>query len=86
VDWSWTDEYNTSFSADPLLVQDSYSWVNVRVGSRWDNMELVAWVDNLGDEEVAMIDAVANIYAGDNSFQSYLMLPRSYGLTFRVNF
>jgi iron complex outermembrane receptor protein len=86
VDWSWTDEYNTSFSADPLLVQDSYSWVNARVGARWDNMELVAWVDNLGDEEVAMIDAVANIYAGDNSFQSYLMLPRSYGLTFRVNF
>ncbi|MGI9294105.1 MAG: TonB-dependent receptor [Pseudomonadales bacterium] len=86
LDWSWTDDYNTSFSADPNLTQDSYSWVNVRVGSRWDNFELVAWADNLLDEEVAMIDAVANIYAGDNSFQSYLMPRRSYGLTLRVNY
>jgi outer membrane receptor protein involved in Fe transport len=86
VDWSWTDEYNTSFSADPRLTQDSYSLVGVRVGSRWDNFELVGWVDNLTDEEVSMIDAVANIYAGDNSVQSYLESRRSYGLTLRVNY
>lgn len=86
LDWSWTDEYNTSFSADPNLTQDSYSWINLRVGTRWENIELVAWADNLADEEVAMIDAVANIYAGDQSYQSYLMPRRSYGLTLRINY
>ena len=86
--WSWTDEYNTSFSADPRLVQDSYSWITLRAGTRWDNYELVAWVDNATDEDVATLDAVPNILAleGDGSVQSYLMPPRSYGLTFRVNY
>ena len=86
ADWSWTSEYNTSFSADPRLVQDAYSWVNVRVGTRWDAYELVAWVDNATDEEVVNFDAVVNIYAGDGSTQSFLQAPRSYGLTFRVNY
>jgi iron complex outermembrane receptor protein len=86
VDWSWTDDYNTSFSADPRLTQDSYSWVNARIGTRWDAFEVVVWVDNLTDEDVTMIDAVANIYAGDGSYQSFLSSPRSYGLTFRANY
>ncbi|MGI9294102.1 MAG: hypothetical protein ACR2PS_08990 [Pseudomonadales bacterium] len=47
---------------------------------------MIAWADSLADEEVSMIDAVANIYAGDNSVQSYLGARRSYGLTLRVNY
>ncbi len=86
IDWSWTDEYNTSFSADPRLKQDSYSWVNARIGTHWNNLEFVVWGDNLTDEDVATVDAVANIYAGDNSYQSFLMPPRSYGLTMRANY
>jgi iron complex outermembrane receptor protein len=86
ADWSWTDEYNTSFSSDPLLTQDSYSWVSLRTGARWDNYELVLWVDNATDEEVSNIDAVLNIYAADNSHQRFLQAPRSYGLTFRANY
>ena len=35
ADWSWSDDYNTSSSLDPRLVQDSYSWVNARVGTHW---------------------------------------------------
>jgi outer membrane receptor protein involved in Fe transport len=85
-DWSWTDEYNTSFSADPNLVQDSYDWVSLRAGVRWSDYELVAWVDNALDETVANFDSVLNLYAVDNSFQSFLQPPRSYGLTFRVNY
>ena len=85
VDWSWTDNYNTSFSADPLLTQDAYSWVSVRAGTRWDDYELVLWVDNATDETVVNFDAVLNIYTGDNSTQSYLQSPRSYGLTFRAS-
>jgi outer membrane receptor protein involved in Fe transport len=86
--WSWTDEYNTTFSADPNWTQDSYSWLTFRVGTRWDAYELVAWVDNATDEEVVTLDAVPNIFAveQDASVQSYMMAPRSYGLTFRVNY
>jgi outer membrane receptor for ferric coprogen and ferric-rhodotorulic acid len=86
VDWSWTDEYNTSFSADPRLVQDSYSWVNARIGTRWNSLEFVLWGDNLTDEDVVSVDAVANIYAGDGSYQSFMMPPRSYGVTLRANY
>lgn len=86
ADWSWTDEYNTSFSADPNLVQDAYDWVSVRAGLRWSDYELVAWVDNALDETVSNMDSVVNFYAVDNSVQSWLQKPRSYGLTFRVNY
>jgi outer membrane receptor protein involved in Fe transport len=85
VDWSWTDSYNTSFSSSPLLSQDAYSWVSVRAGTRWDNYEVVLWVDNATDETVVNFDAVLNIYTGDNSTQSFLKSPRSYGLTLRAN-
>ena len=84
VDWSWTDSYNTSFSADPRLTQDAYNWVNLRAGMRWDNYELVLWAKNLTDEEVVNLDAVLSLYAGDGSYQSYLQAPRSYGITFRA--
>jgi len=87
-DWSWTDDYNTSFSADPLLIQDAYSWINLRTGIRWSNFGVALWVNNLTDETVVNFDAVQNVYAGpgDNSIQSYLQAPRSYGVTLRVEF
>jgi len=88
ADWSWTDDYNTSFSGDPRLVQDAYSWVNLRAGTRWDAYEVVLWVDNATDETVANIEAVMNVYATptDGSYQSFLQSPRSYGVTLRANF
>lgn len=85
-DWSWTDKYNTSFSADPRLVQDAYSWVNLRTGIHWGNYEVALWVNNLLDETVVNFDAVQNLYAGDGSYQSFLQAPRSYGVTFRAGF
>lgn len=86
ADWSWTDEYQTSFSADPRLVQKAYSWINLRTGARWSNYEVAFWVENLTDETVANLDAVVTLYAGDGSYQSLLQPPRSYGVTFRVNY
>lgn len=83
---AYVDEYNTSFSADPLLTQGAYTWVDLRAGARWDNLELTAWVSNLTDETVVDFDAVVNIYAGDGSFQSYIQPPRTYGLTLRTDF
>ena len=88
LDWSWTDEYNTSFSADPLLVQDAYSWINLRAGTSWGDgrFELIAWADNLGDEVVVDTNSVLNLFAVDGSYQSFIQNPRSYGLTLRANF
>jgi len=86
ADWAWSDDYNTSFSADPLLVQSSYSWVSARIGTHWNNLEFVVWGDNLTDEDVSNVEATANIYSGDKSFQSFLQPPRSYGLTVRANY
>jgi len=85
-DWSWTGDFNTSFSADPRLIQEAYSWVNLRAGIRWDNVDVTIWAENLLDETVVNIDAVQNIYAGDGSYQSFMQAPRSYGLTLRVGF
>ena len=86
ADWSWSDDYNTSFSADPRLVQDSYSWLNFRVGTRWDNFEVVAWVDNALDEDVVNFDSLMNLFNNDLSYQTYRQSPRSYGLTLRADF
>ena len=88
ADWSWTSDYNTSFSADPRLKQDAYNWVNLRAGTRWNNYEVALWVDNLTDETVVNFDAVVTLYAAptDGSYQSLLQNPRSYGVTFRVNY
>ncbi len=85
-DWSWTDDYNTSFSSDPRLVQKAYSWLNLRAGTHWDNYELSLWVTNMTNETIANFDAVVNVYAGDGSYQSFLQMPRTYGLTLRINF
>lgn len=88
TDWSWTDEYNTSFSADPRLKQDAYSWVNLRAGTRFGDYEIAFWVDNVTDETVVNLDPVVTLYAAptDGSYQSLLQNPRSYGVTFRVNY
>ena len=86
LDWSWSDHYHTSFSADPRLVQQPYDDVALRVGARFGrSYELVLWGDNLLDEEVAYFDAVLNLF-NDSSYQSYLAAPRRYGATVRVRF
>jgi len=88
ADWSWTSEYNTSFSADPRLKQDAYNWLNLRTGTRWGKYELALWADNLTNETVVNLDPVVTLYAAptDGSYQSLLQNPRSYGVTFRVNY
>lgn len=86
IDWSWSDEYNTSFSADPRLVQNDFSDVAVRIGTHLGNKcEIVFWVDNLLGEEVTDIDAVLNLF-NDSSYQSFMAEPRRYGATVRISF
>lgn len=86
ADWSWSDDYNTSFSADPRLVQGSYTWVNMRVGTHWERYEFVLWVDNLLDEDVVNIDPQLNMFGNDPSYQTFRQPPRSWGLTLRADF
>jgi iron complex outermembrane receptor protein len=83
-DWSSTSEYNTSFSADPRLTQPAYDWIDLRFGARWNELEAEIWAENLTDETVASIEGVLNVYAGDQSHQSYLQAPRSWGVAFRA--
>lgn len=86
LDWSWTDAYNTSFSADPRLMQDAYSEVAARAGVQWGSaIELELWGNNLLNETVSHFDSLLNLF-NDASYQSYLAPPRSYGLTVRLHF
>ena len=51
IDVSWNDQYNTSFSADPRLIQKPRFDVGMRLGARIsDRYECMLWVDNLLDE------------------------------------
>lgn len=86
LDVSWTDQYNTSFSADPRLVQESYFNVGLRLALQMhDRYELVVWGDNLFDQRVANIDSVLNLF-NDASYQSFLTEPRSFGMTVRTRY
>lgn len=86
VSWSWTDDYNTSFSADPSLTQDAYSSVGLRLGVHFGGAyDIIFWGENLLDETVSHFDSLLNLF-NDASYQSYLANPRSYGVTFRCRF
>jgi iron complex outermembrane receptor protein len=86
ADWSWTDQYNTSFSADPRLFQGAYSDLTARIGLRINPFhEVVLWGNNLLDESVSQYDLLLNLF-NDTSYQSYLSAPRSYGLTWKYRF
>ena len=68
-------------------MQPAYDWINVRVGAPLGPVTKPSlWAENLTDETVASVEGVLNIYAGDQSYQSYLQAPRSLGVTFRATF
>jgi iron complex outermembrane receptor protein len=86
---AYTDDYAiTQAVYAGVPDQDSYSWVTLRAGTRWDKYELVAWVDNATNEEVVSFGAPLSLLGelGGDSYQTFLRAPRSYGLTFRVNY
>ena len=86
IDWSWTDRYNTTFSADPRLVQRAYHDVGARLGTLIaDTYELTLWGRNLLDENVVHMTALLNFF-NDASWQSFLGEPRSFGITLRAHF
>ena len=86
IDWSWTDRYQTTFSADPRMVQDAYHDLGLRIGTRIGaTYELTLWGRNLLDENVVQLTGLLNFF-NDASWQSHLGAPRSYGLTLHARF
>ena len=66
------------FDLPNTIKQDSYSLFNVRAGATYDRYELMFWGRNLGNEHY-----IAYAY---NFGATHLGDPRTYGVTFRVNF
>jgi iron complex outermembrane recepter protein len=86
LDWSWTDRYQTTFSADPRRVQDAYHDLGLRLAAHLgETYEIALWGRNLLDENVVQITGLLNFF-NDASWQSFLGEPRSYGLTLRARF
>jgi iron complex outermembrane receptor protein len=86
LDWSWSDRYQTTFSADPRAMQDAYHDVGARIAARIGRTyEITFWGRNLLDENVVQITGLLNFF-NDASWQSFLGEPRSYGLTLRARF
>jgi outer membrane receptor protein involved in Fe transport len=84
LDWSWSDRYNTSFSADPRLVQPGYHGIGARISLRLnENVTIVLSGENLLDETITYFDSVLNFF-NDASYQSYLAEPRRFALTLRA--
>jgi outer membrane receptor protein involved in Fe transport len=82
----WTDRYNTSFSADPRLKQDPYTWMNLRLGADVGHTQITFWMENLLDKRVGNVDALLNLFSNDPSTQTFMQPPRSYGVTLRMKF
>ena len=81
-----TARYNTSFSADPRLTQDPYTWMRLRLGADIGRTQVTLWADNLLDVRVANWDSLLNLFSKDPSTQTFLQPPRSYGVTVRMSF
>ena len=86
LDTDWTARYNTSFSADPRLTQDPYTWMRLRLGADIGRTQVTLWADNLLDVRVANWDSLLNLFSKDPSTQTFLQPPRSYGVTVRMAF
>jgi outer membrane receptor protein involved in Fe transport len=86
ADGDWTGRYNTSFSADPRLTQDPYTWLRARLGVDFGHVDVALWGDNLLNKRVADSDQLLNLFSHDPDTQTFLQPPRSYGVTVRAKF
>ena len=82
----YMSDYNTGSDLDPQKAQDAYTLVNARIGfGRQDRRWMVElWGQNLTDETYKQVGIDAPIQAG--SWNAFLGAPRTYGVTFRVNY
>jgi outer membrane receptor protein involved in Fe transport len=86
VNAKYVSSYNTGSNLDPVKNQKGFTLVNARVGvgpqdKRW---QVEAWAQNLFDKYYYQVafDAVAQT----GSYDAFLGLPRTYGLTLRLQY
>lgn len=84
VNAKYQSSYNTGSNLDPVKNQEGFVLVNARVGigssdKRW---QVEAWAQNLFDQYYTQVgyDAVAQT----GSYDAFLGLPRTFGMTLRV--
>ncbi len=82
----YMSDYNTGSDLDPQKAQEAYTLLNARIGfGRQDKRWMVEfWGQNLTDETYKQVGIDAPIQAG--SWNAFLGAPRTYGVTFRVNY
>ncbi len=85
IDVAWNDQYNTSYSADPRLIQKPRFDVGMRLDARiGERYQCALWVQNLLDEKLAQIDTVLNFF-NDASYQTFMSAPRTFGVTLQIH-
>jgi outer membrane receptor protein involved in Fe transport len=85
-EYSYYSEVLTDGDLDPLTHLDALDLINARLGIRWENAgsELVFWGRNLGDERYFAGSFDGPAQAG--RVNSYPAEPRTWGVTFRMDF
>lgn len=85
-DVNYQDDIPYGNDNDPNKVMDSYAMANVRIGYLFGNgkYDLSLWSKNVFDEDY--YTGSYNSVTREGSLTAYHTEPRTYGLTFRVNF
>ncbi|MBO6558430.1 MAG: TonB-dependent receptor [Pseudomonadales bacterium] len=86
IDVNYRDDIPSGTDNDPNKGADGYTLANVRVGYLFggDKYDLSLWAKNAFDEDYR--DGGFNSVLREGSLSGYYTEPRTYGLTFRVNF
>ncbi len=84
VNAKYQSSYNTGSNLDPVKNQPGFTLVNARVGIGPDDRswQVEAWAQNIFDEYYTQVgfDAVAQT----GSYDAFLGMPRTYGMTLRL--
>lgn len=82
----YLSEYNTGSNLDPNKIQDAYTIVNARVGfgAQDEKWMIEAWSLNLTDEEYVQV--IFDAPAQTATYNAFLGVPQTYGLTARFRF
>lgn len=84
VNAKYQSSYNTGSNLDPVKNQPGFTLVNARVGIGPDDKswQVEAWAQNIFDEYYTQVgfDAVAQT----GSYNAFLGMPRTYGMTVRL--
>ena len=84
VNAKYQSSYNTGSNLDPVKNQPGFTVVNARVGIGPDDKswQVEAWAQNIFDEYYTQVgfDAVAQT----GSYNAFLGMPRTYGMTLRL--